>query len=160
MEDFQRTKESIINYDWSEAIAYTKEHYPLADAVKFRVYYMTNTFNQQTDHNDFLCFGSVEDMKEAISNYLTNLMKEWTNPENYDLNIYVSTDAFISSDHDENEAIFDESDVLDSNIYDDEGGNSWVSMNCVHWMLGYSEPIIDCWNSLGLGKCSPILYEQ
>lgn len=99
-------------------------------------------------------------MKEAIINYLTNIMKEWTIPDDYDLDIYVSTDAFISSEHDENDAIFDESDVLDSNVYDDAEGNSWVSLNCVHWMLGYSEPIIDFWNSLGLGKYSPILFEQ
>ena len=87
-------------------------------------------------------------------------MMEWTIPEDYDLDIYVSTDAFISSDHDENEAIYDESDVLEPNIYDDEEGNSWISLNSVHWILGYNEPFIDCWNSLGLGKSSPILYEQ
>ena len=160
IEAFQRTKESIVNYDWSEAIAYTKERYPLADAVKFRVCYMTDTFNLRTDYNDFLFFNSEEEMKEAIVNNLTNIMKEGTIPEDYDLDIYVSTDAFISSDHDENEAIYDDSDVLESNIYDDEEGNSWVSLNCVHWMLGYNEPIIDCWNSLGLGKCSSTLYEQ
>lgn len=152
IEAFQRTKESIVNYDWSEAIAYTKERYPMADAVKFRVCYMTTTFNQRTDYNDFLCFDSVEEMKEAIVNNLTNIMKKMAVPEDYDLDIYVSTDAFISSEHDEEEAIFDESDVLDSNIYDDEEGNSWVSLNCVHWVLGYSEPIIDSWNDLGLGK--------
>ena len=157
MEDFQRMKESIVCYDWREAIAYAKEHYPLADAVKFRVCYKTNTFNLRTDYNNFLCFDSEEEMKEAIVNYLTNMMKEWTIPDDYDLDIYVSTDAFISSDHEETEKVFDESDILDSNVYDDAEGNSWVSLSCVYWALGYSEPKFYNWNDLGLGKNPNIL---
>lgn len=43
-ENIQRTKESIVSYDRSEAIAYAKERCPKADAIKFRVCFKTNTF--------------------------------------------------------------------------------------------------------------------
>ena len=42
-------------------------------------------------------------------------------------------------------------DIIDGKCFDDTDGNSWVSMNCVHWMLGFSEPIEDFWEMLGLG---------
>ena len=48
-------------------------------------------------------------------------------------------------------------DTHDSHIWDwdapdnDTDGNSWLSLNCVHWMLGYSESIEDFWEMFGLG---------
>jgi hypothetical protein len=56
-------------------------------------------------------------------------------------------------------------DTHDSHIWDwdapdkDGDGNSWVSMNCVHWMLGYSEPIEDFWEMLGLGHTYNLRYD-
>ena len=152
IEAFQRVKEAVVIYDWSDAIAYAKERYPLVDAVKFRVCFKTNTFNLREDYNNFHCFDNEENMKAGIVDFLTNMMKESTIPEDYDLDIYISTDAFISNSHDKTEPVFNEYDVLDSNIYDDPEGNSWVSTSCVQWMLGYSEPIVCNWNDLGLGK--------
>lgn len=57
----------------------------------------------------------------------------------------------LSKDHDDNDDVIDVYDIIVGKCFDDTDGNSWVSMNCVHWMLGYSEPIEDFWEMLGLG---------
>ena len=151
-EDFQRIKESVVRYDWSEAIAYAKERYPKADAIKFRVCFKTNTFDLRKDYNNFQCFNNEDAMKEAVVGYLTNVMMDFTISDDYDLDIYISTDAFVSKGHGDNDEMFDVYDIIDGNCYDDADGNSWVSLNCVHWMLGVSEPIEDYWKMLGLGR--------
>lgn len=151
IEDIQRIKESIVSYDWSKAIAYAKERYPKADAIKFRVCFKTNTFDLRKDYNNFQCFDNEEAMKEAVVGYFTNVMKDFAISDDYDLDIYISTDAFISKDHDDNDDVIDVYDVIDGKCFDDTDGNIWVSMNCVHWMLGFSEPIEDFWEMLGLG---------
>ena len=50
-------------------------------------------------------------------------------------------------------------DIIDGKCFDDTDGNSWVSMNCVHWMLGFSEPIEDFWEMLGLGHTYNLRYD-
>lgn len=162
-EALQRTIDSVSNYGWDESIAKTKVRYPKVDAVKFRVHFRTNTYDCRKDYNDFFCFDSEKDMKDAVICYVTNILENLreTIINDYDLEVYVSTDAFFSKDHDENECLFDEWDVTQSNIYNDTDGNSWVSIDCLCWLLGANTPIEGFWNSLQLGE-EPIapLYER
>lgn len=142
----KQTIDSITKYDWSESIEFATKRYPNADNIKFRVCFKTNTFNLNRDYNNFLCLDSEKDVKAAIIKYLTDLLEglEQTT-EDYDLDIYVSTDAFFSKDHDENEYLFDESDIINGNIYDDNDGNHWISISCLFWMLGYAVPLTSFW---------------
>ena len=152
-EVIQRTINAITKYDWSESIEYTKKRYPKADAVKFRVCFYTNTFDLKHDYNNFLCLDSEQDVKDSIVKYLTELMEgRIQTTEDYDLDIYVSTDAFISKDHDENDGVFDEWDIFDSNFYDDADGNTWVSKKCIRWNLGDDYEQFTEWRMLGLGR--------
>jgi len=160
-EVIQRTIESITKYDWSESIELAKERYPKADAIKFRVCFYTDTFDLNRDYDNFLCLDSEKDVKDSIVKYLTDLMEGCIQTsEDYDLNIYVSTDAFISKDHDNNDEVFDSSDVFDGNVYDDEDGNSWVSISCLSWWLGMVEPMTAFWNTtLGHNPANMIKIE-
>jgi len=149
----QLTIDTITKYDWSESIKYTKKRYPKADAVKFRVCFYTDTFDLNCDYNNFFCLETEKDVKDIIIKYLTSLMEgSITTTNDYHLDIYVSTDAFISKDHDENDGVFDESDIFDSNCYDDEDGNTWVSKRCVRWSLGCDYEQFAEWRMLGLGR--------
>ena len=151
-EVIQRTIDAITKYDWSESIEIAKERYPKADAIKFRVCFYTNTFDLNRDYNNFLCLDNEKDVKDSIVKYLTDLMEgRIQTTDDYDLNIYVSTDAFISKDHDENEEVLNCSDIFDGNVYDDEDGNSWVSISCLSWWLGMVEPMTTSWSITGLG---------
>ena len=148
----QRTIDAITKYDWGESIELAKRRYPKADAIKFRVCFYTNTFDLNRDYNNFLCLDNEKDVKDSIVKYLTDLMEgRIQTTESYDLDIYVSTDAFISKDHDESDEVFDSSDIFDGNVYDDEEGNSWVSTSCLSWGLGWVEPMTTVWSATGLG---------
>ena len=78
-------------------------------------------------------------------------MKNLNEHPDYDLSIYVSIDAFIPVNSNDNEEIIDFNDVIDGNVYDDNEGNSWISEKCYEWMLGYKKPIECFWYMLGLG---------
>ena len=160
-EVIQRTIDAITKYDWSESIEIAKERYPKADAIKFRVCFYTNTFDLNRDYNNFLCLDNEKDVKDSIVKYLTDLMEgRIQTTDDYDLNIYVSTDAFISKDHDENEEVLNCSDIFDGNVYDDEDGNSWVSTCCLYWGVGWIEPLATCWSTaLGYNPAKIIKIE-
>ncbi len=154
-EVIQRTIDAITKYDWSDFVELVKERYPKADAVKFRVCFYTNIFDLSRDYNNFLCLDSEKDVKDAIVKYLTDLLNGRIQiTDDYDLDIYVSTDAFISKDHDESDDVFIGSDIIDGNVYDDEDGNSWVSINCLSWGLGWVEPMTTFWSAV-LGNNLP-----
>ena len=157
----QRTIESITKYDWNDFVELAKERYPKADAVKFRVCFLTNTFDLYHDYNNFLCLDSEKDVKDSIVKYLTDLLEGRIQiTDDYDLDIYVSTDAFISKDHDESDEVFDCSDIFDGNVYDDEDGNSWVSTSCLSWGLGWVEPMTTVWSAaLGHNPANMIKIE-
>ena len=138
---------AVVSYDWYKHIDDAKKRYPTADAFKFRVCFYTNDFDLRTDYNKFLCFDSEKEVKDAIVSYLKNIIIK----DDYDLDIYISTDAFISKDHNKEDPVFQVSDVLDGNVYEDAEGNSWISISCVQWMLGYNTPFETVWNGLGLG---------
>ena len=113
----------------------------------------TNTFDYYRDYNNFLCLDSEKDVKATIVKYLTDIMEGRIQvTDDYELIIYVSTDAFISKDHDENDGVFDWSDLLDSNFYDDEEDNTWVSKKCVRWNLGDDYEQFAMWSMLELGR--------
>ena len=149
----QRTIDAINKYDWGGSIEYTKMRYPKADAVKFRICFYTNTFDLNRDYNNFLCLDSEKEVKDSIVKYLIDLMEgHLKTTGDYNLTIYVSTDAFVSKDHDENDGIFDWWDIVDSNLYDDEEDNTWISSKCVQWNLGYDYEQFAEWRMLGLGR--------
>ena len=131
-EALQIVKESIIQYDFKKDIEYARSFYPKAD-IKFRVCFMTNSFNLSTDYNNFHFCENENDLKELINNYIISSMKNVNEHPDYDLSIYVSIDAFIPVNSNDNE------------------GNSWISEKCYEWMLGYKKPIECFWNMLGLG---------
>ncbi len=149
-EALQIVKESIIQYDFKKDIEYARSFYPKAD-IKFRVFFMTNSFNLSTDYNNFHFCENENDLKELIDNYIISSMKNLNEHPDYDLSIYVSIDAFIPVNSNDNEEIIDFNDVIDGNVYDDNEGNSWISEKCYEWMLGYKKPIECFWYMLGLG---------
>ena len=152
-EAVKRTIDAIMKYDWSESVEYVKKRYTKADAIKFRVCFYTNSFDHNQEYNNFLCLDSEKDVKVAIVKYLTDLSEgRIKTTDDYYLKIYVSTDAFISKDHDENDGVFDESDLFDSNFYDDEEDNTWVSKKCVRWNLGDDYEQFAMWRMLELGR--------
>ena len=161
-EVIQRTIDAITKYDWNESIELAKKRYPKADAIKFRVCFYTDTFDLNRDYNNFLCLDSEDDVKDSIVKYLRNLKEGCVRTtDEYDLDIYVSTDAFISKDHDENEGVFDVHDIFDGNIFNDEDGNSWISTNCLLWCLGCDEPMDTFWNeALGHNPANMIRIEE
>ena len=115
--------------------------------------FYTNSFDHNQEYNNFLCLDSEKDVKVAIVKYLTDLSEgRIKTTDDYYLKIYVSTDAFISKDHDENDGVFDESDLFDSNFYDDEEDNTWVSKKCVRWNLGDDYEQFAMWRMLELGR--------
>ena len=124
----KRTIDSFPHYDWSEAVKRTKERFPTADAIKYRVCFITNTFDYRKNYNDFYCFDNEKDMKESVINYLKGIQNDPLGiiTNDYRLDVYISTDAFISKDHDKNEPLFN----IDDNSYIDADKNIWVSCNC------------------------------
>ena len=149
----QRTIDAINKYDWGDSIEYTKMRYPKADAVKFRICFYTDTFDLNRDYNNFLCLDSEKEVKDSIVKYLIDLMEGHLQTTiDYSLKIYVSTDAFISKDHDENDGVFFCLYIYDSNFYDDEEDNTWVSSKCVQWKLGDDYEQFAVWRMLGLGR--------
>jgi hypothetical protein len=119
------------------------------------VCFYTNIFDLSRDYNNFLCLDSEKDVKDAIVKYLTDLLNGRIQiTDDYDLDIYVSTDAFISKDHDESDDVVICSDIIDGNVYDDEDGNSWVSIHSLSWGLGWVEPMTTFWSAV-LGNNLP-----
>ena len=155
--DFDEVIQSIAEYDWSEAIAFAREQYPHADSIKFRVTIIKDGCGGKYDLKDWLCFESERDMKEGVIKKLSELANKQRDAiSDFDsLDIHISTDVFFSKEHDENEPLFYENDILDFKIDNDAEGNSWISENCVWWQLGSNFPLLHYWKGTKIPNVFP-----